>query len=176
MASSGWVWFVTDRHGKTGVLPTFGAGTLLIRSRSNVSPMAYKNGGASKQSESSSSNGVRDSSSFSNPSTAPPLGLNRSPMSPNHISPRSIHSDSLDAQPASFFSSDTYAHNLPPNILKVGEIICPLFCVSVHEHAWMSAGYGVWGKEEWLKKFWTVLDWGEVSRSFEKFVPDEQRF
>jgi Fe-Mn family superoxide dismutase len=43
----------------------------------------------------------------------------------------------------------------------------PLFCLPVYEHAWMSAGFGVWGKEEWLKEFWTVLDWGKVSKAFE---------
>lgn len=31
--SSGWVWFVADRDGNLGVLPTLGPGTLLIRSR-----------------------------------------------------------------------------------------------------------------------------------------------
>lgn len=36
----------------------------------------------------------------------------------------------------------------------------------------MAAGYGVWGKEEWLKQFWTVLDWAKVSDAYAKFVPD----
>jgi hypothetical protein len=39
MSSSGWIWFVTDTNGRTAVLPTFGAGTLLVRSRANASPM-----------------------------------------------------------------------------------------------------------------------------------------
>jgi len=30
----------------------------------------------------------------------------------------------------------------------------------------MSAGYGVWGKEEYLKRFWTVLDWMKVSHVY----------
>lgn len=34
MFTSGWVWFVTDKNGSTGVIPTFGPGTLLVRSRS----------------------------------------------------------------------------------------------------------------------------------------------
>ena len=48
---------------------------------------------------------------------------------------------------------------------SIGSTLYPLFCVSVHEHAWMSAGYGIWGKEEYLKRFWTVLDWKNVSES-----------
>ena len=32
MFSSGWIWLVTDQEGQLGVIPTFGAGTLLVRS------------------------------------------------------------------------------------------------------------------------------------------------
>lgn len=42
-----------------------------------------------------------------------------------------------------------------------GDKLTPLFCLSVHEHAWLH-DYGVWGKEEYLKNFWNVLDWGRV--------------
>ncbi|KAJ3915989.1 hypothetical protein F5877DRAFT_81312 [Lentinula edodes] len=50
-----------------------------------------------------------------------------------------------------------------------GDTLYPLFCVSVHEHAWLSAGYGVWGKERWVRGFWDVVDWGKVSRAYEYF-------
>lgn len=53
---------------------------------------------------------------------------------------------------------------------KVGTHLYPLFCLSVHEHAWLTAGYGIWGKEEYLKRFWTVLDWKKVSDLFERFA------
>lgn len=49
-----------------------------------------------------------------------------------------------------------------------GDDLTPLFCISVHEHAWMP-DYGVWGKEEYLKRFWTVLDWGKVSNLYERW-------
>lgn len=50
-----------------------------------------------------------------------------------------------------------------------GETLSPLFCVSVHEHAWIK-GYGVWGKEEYLTRFWNVLDWGKVGESHAKWL------
>jgi Fe-Mn family superoxide dismutase len=49
-----------------------------------------------------------------------------------------------------------------------GDDLTPLFCISVHEHAWMT-DYGVWGKEEYLKRFWTVLDWGKVNNLYERW-------
>lgn len=51
----------------------------------------------------------------------------------------------------------------------MGNTLYPLLCLSVHEHAWMSAGYGVWGKEEWIKEFWSVVDWEKVSKAYSHF-------
>ncbi|KAF9027026.1 hypothetical protein BDZ89DRAFT_1015918 [Hymenopellis radicata] len=44
--------------------------------------------------------------------------------------------------------------------------VWPLFCVPVHEHLWLTAGYGVWGQEKWMQKFWSVLDWEKVSARY----------
>ncbi|KAK7696581.1 hypothetical protein QCA50_001239 [Cerrena zonata] len=41
MFSSGWVWLCTDPSGNLAVLPTFGAGTLLVRSREVDHPSAW---------------------------------------------------------------------------------------------------------------------------------------
>ena len=46
---------------------------------------------------------------------------------------------------------------------SAGDDLGLLMCFSVHEHAWMSAGLGVWGREEYLKRFWSVVDWRKVS-------------
>lgn len=59
--------------------------------------------------------------------------------------------------------------------INIGDVLYPLFCVSVHEHAWMSAGYGVWGKEAWLSKFWTVLDWQKVSSAYGAVYKDPRK-
>src|SRR6266852_3576893 len=50
----------------------------------------------------------------------------------------------------------------PTSLDTLGETLYPLFCVSVHEHAWMAAGYGVWGKETYFERFWSCLDWAAV--------------
>lgn len=81
--------------------------------------------------------------------------------------------------PASIYEGEPESRSDPKTkteMLNVGEVLYPLFCISVHEHAWMAAGYGVWGKEEWLKKFWTVLDWGKVSQAYGKIYTDKTQF
>ena len=196
MASSGWVWFVTDNHGRTAVLPTFGAGTLLVRSRANVSPFYGPIIG-------------EDFSTWRSATllTAKPVPKRASAAAPapapaTHTPNRSLHTPTtndgdftdLESPPASIYDDHipTDPEDTPPRppgprppsnttttgseikftdeLVDLGEMLCPLFCISVHEHAWMSAGYGVWGKEEWLKKFWTVLDWSKVSKTYARFT------
>ena len=53
---------------------------------------------------------------------------------------------------------------------SLGRTLYPLFCVSVHEHAWMAAGYGVWGKEKYLERFWTCLDWAAVRDAYAQYA------
>jgi superoxide dismutase, Fe-Mn family len=54
----------------------------------------------------------------------------------------------------------------PTSLDTLGATLYPLFCVSVHEHAWMAGGYGVWGKEAYLERFWSCLDWAAVRDSY----------
>lgn len=58
----------------------------------------------------------------------------------------------------------------------VGDDLSPLMCLSVHEHAWMSAGLGVWGKEEYLRRFWSVVDWRKVSDVYRLWVARDAVF
>jgi len=53
---------------------------------------------------------------------------------------------------------------------SLGQTLYPLFCVSVHEHAWMAAGYGVSGKERYLERFWTSLDSVAVRDAYVTYV------
>jgi Fe-Mn family superoxide dismutase len=52
----------------------------------------------------------------------------------------------------------------------LGETLYPLFCVSVHEHAWMAGGYGVWGKDAYLERFWSCLDWSAVRDTYSSYA------
>jgi Fe-Mn family superoxide dismutase len=52
----------------------------------------------------------------------------------------------------------------------LGQTLYPLFCVSMHEHAWIAAGYGVWGKEAYLERFWSCLDWSAVRDAYASYA------
>ncbi|KIY45940.1 hypothetical protein FISHEDRAFT_48500 [Fistulina hepatica ATCC 64428] len=61
-------------------------------------------------------------------------------------------------------------------MLNASVTLFPLFCVSVHEHNWLSAGFGVWGKEAWMREFWSVLDWEKVNKQFGRVMTTGTRF
>ncbi|KAF9071030.1 Manganese/iron superoxide dismutase [Rhodocollybia butyracea] len=113
----------------------------------------------------------------------------QNPTQPSHT--RSLHSSpstfndlksrftrlpsSLDEDdPARTYEEPLVSPN-PKNVTRTevlakhgfGQTLYPLFALSVHEHAWMSAGFGVWGKEAWIKKFWSVVDWKKATEAYE---------
>ncbi|CCM04022.1 uncharacterized protein FIBRA_06179 [Fibroporia radiculosa] len=181
MFSSGWVWLVCDKRGNLAVYPTFGVGTLLVRSRSALygysSVVGELIAPSLSQMRANTPTASPDSSGASAPSS-PASGLSSSPP-PLHPPGQSRAFSTVPGQvgqeytprPAGLFSNLSHAEDtIMPKRSQIGEFIYPLFCVSVHEHAWVSAGYGVWGKEEYMKRFWSVLDWGRVGQAYEKFI------
>lgn len=184
MSTSGYVWFVTDQSGNTAVIPTYGCGTLLMRSRQQHTPVPGLVLGERFRTKMTRSNHpVAESTS----ATSPISGFSRSlpprnPSTPSqafHTTPLSLSNLSFPTTPSSLFSGSKIIDPTTPSernskidMATLGETLYPLFCISVHESAWITAGYGIWGKEEWLKHFWTVLDWDKVSKAFVKWVPD----
>ena len=45
----------------------------------------------------------------------------------------------------------------------------PLFCLSMFEHNWINAELGIWGKEEYVRRFFGVVNWKKASETFSKF-------
>lgn len=185
MISTGYVWFVTDSQGNMGVVATYGAGTLLTKSRiQGESPLDIKFSSLSSRARSDPSAPLSGSSP-----TSPASGLSHQPPPMHPSSPsRALHTSSLrqndnSVKPRTLFQPKN-ASRAPPslspgfsdhqniNFEKLGDVLFPLFCVSVHEHNWVASGYGVWGKERYLANFWTCLDWGKVSDAYQRFVPD----
>ena len=172
MSSSGWIWVAVDGRATMGVIPTFGAGTLLVRSRAkvlqSVDPVLGENYPAP-----------------ATPTTPPhqpaPSSTTPGPNTPQPSTSRGFHTSArveniYGGKAVGLYGRDTdgqaFEGEVPmADFEKIGTHLYPLFCLSVHEHAWLTAGYGIWGKEEYLKRFWTVLDWKKVSDAFNLFAP-----
>jgi superoxide dismutase, Fe-Mn family len=153
VSSQGYVWLLVNWQGHLAVYPTFGTGTLLARSGKflPVHPQFATVLGEGK----AASSKVRLQGP-AGPTSSPAAGTSRTqPPSRSPTQTRSYFAGGYQAATIKVDESST-------------ETLYPLFCISVHEHAWMSAGYGVWGKEEWTKKFWSVVDWERASQAFTK--------
>ena len=151
MITSGWIWLVTDLQKNLAIIPTYGAGTVLVRAREQRTP--------------------RTGAVIGDTGRPSPLAYSpsfRSPTSLNPIPPssRSTSNNGKPTTPGQTRSLGSYSGNL----MHVGHSINPLFCISLHEHAWMM-DYGLWGKEEYLKQFWNVLDWERVTQTYEHWNP-----
>lgn len=184
MAGSGYVWFVTDAKRNLAFVPTFASGTLLIRSSAgtvqpitapvlgehdpSTQPAQTQNHANSTPSSGTSS---ASSSLFGTSHVPPQLG-------PSSLA-RTFHTcalsrDDYKTRARSFYdptapSFSPYSPQDSHDLTALGEYIYPLFCISVHEHCWL-LDHGIWGKEKYLKEFWTVIDWNQVVKRFETFT------
>ena len=170
MFSPGWVWLGTDPVGNLAVIPTFGPGTLLVRSREVDHPIAHN--------VTNEDHSLPSSSFTPPPPTSPASGASHNfppvhPPSTRAFSTSSSAFAALNITPKSLHNTtmgDSLRGQKTNKSKDVGKKLFPLLALSVHEHAWMSAGYGIWGKEEYVKRFWSVVDWSFVSAGYLKFT------
>jgi superoxide dismutase, Fe-Mn family len=200
LSSSGFVWLVTDALGRLGVIATYGAGTLLVNERRQTfSPDSNTElGGVYVPAENPTPTPTPTPTPASTQPTSPASGLAPPSLHPSH-SPSGARALSTTAfaqgpgprngvsRPANVWSDPpSYSAYTPvgtgtgnsngvtdgssTTLDSLGQTLFPLFCVSVHEHAWMAGGYGVWGKERYLERFWTCLDWEAVRDAYVMYV------
>lgn len=167
LSGSGWIWVAVDGRATMGVIPTFGAGTLLVRSRGRVLPSSDPILGESDSPSKTYTTSPHQStpSGLNTPQSTATRGFHTSARVENMFGGKAVGLYGRDIDGEAFEGEVPTA-----DFDKVGTHLYPLFCLSVHEHAWLTAGYGIWGKEEYLKRFWTVLDWKKVSDTFELFA------
>ncbi|KAF8265576.1 hypothetical protein EI94DRAFT_1588428 [Lactarius quietus] len=172
----GFVWLVTDALGRLGVVATYGAGTLLVAERrQSLGPGGAELGGIYEPATRTPQDQPPSPPSWSSPS-----GHAKAPAQARALStsarvsvqrPANVWSD--QQHPASNAGAATEMYAAPeaqPALDSLGRTLYPLFCVSVHEHAWMAAGYGVWGMETYLERFWTYLDWAAVRNAYARYA------
>jgi len=176
MSASGWVWLVSDQTGHLGIVPTYGAGTLLIRARQQRIPPIrgelpeYASPYASSSSTMNPSHPPSQLAQGPETTSLPTSGTvyrPPPPLAPKEQQARSMSSPNLfspstgKGRPSYLFTTNSFLHDDTR-----GVVLNPLLCISVNEHAWLSSGYGIWGKKEYLRRFWSAVDWEQVTKNF----------
>jgi Fe-Mn family superoxide dismutase len=156
MSGSGYVWLAQDKDKNLGIVPTYGAGTLLVQNR------IQRDGARMEWTQ----------ASISEKGTTSPASSSPSPLSPSARLQQS-GSRAMSTSAATQFSSPNSLPRGPSSrnlegAESRGEELYPLLCVSVHERDWLP-DYGMWGKEEYLMRFWECVDWARVFRLWETY-------
>ncbi|GJJ07388.1 hypothetical protein Clacol_001590 [Clathrus columnatus] len=165
MINSGWVWLVVDEGMNLEVVATFGSGTLLVRSRGHMQSGTLPVIGESIHSRYDGGNSTR----------APRIRRENVSPTPSRFTYEHIY-DNVGLTPTDQAVAATQGLAPSGNPFEdIGDVLTPLLCISVQEHAWVGTGYGVWGKEEYLKRFWSVVNWRTVSETISRIPRYEFR-
>jgi Fe-Mn family superoxide dismutase len=140
MSGSGYVWLVVDKNMDMGIIPTYGAGTILIQNRMQR-------------------DGARDE--WMKPSYNEPTSPS-SPTSPTGSLTSSRRMSTSAKVMAPYKSSSV------EGIERRGEELYPLLCISVHERDWLF-NHGCLGKELYLSVFWHCVDWDRVRQLYNEY-------
>ncbi|EOR04849.1 hypothetical protein E3P92_00164 [Wallemia ichthyophaga] len=147
LTGSGYVWLVSDSSRTLGIVTTYGAGTVLVRSRQQRG--LWSNFSLDKAGMSSNSTLEKSGKPLSSPSHT------------THASP-AAHAPSQSRE-YSTLNQETRA------LAETGDVLTPLLCLSVSERCYMN-DFGVWGREEYIKEFWKVVDWAKVEEAYSKLI------
>ncbi|GAA5889743.1 hypothetical protein JCM16303_005364 [Sporobolomyces ruberrimus] len=167
-----YIWLVTDPNGNLGVVGTYAGGTILVNERKQMGSGPYSSGDLKVLGETIEQPVPTETTTTSEPSSSSIPSSTQSSESKwqTHQSSRSTSSNLLSSatpSPSSVFSSTITSHNNPSQ--AIGRSLHPLLCVSTHEHCYLE-DYGVWGREEYVKQWWTKVDWKKVEESFDQFT------
>ncbi|KAH9032139.1 hypothetical protein EDB85DRAFT_2089321 [Lactarius pseudohatsudake] len=172
--AGGFVWLVTDALGRLGVVATYGAGTLLVAERRQSLASDGTELGGVYQPATPPPPPPPSSGRTQNAAPAQARALSTSARASGSVRPTNVWSDRplapSDAEAVAGSDGMYGAAEAPAALDALGKTLYPLFCVSVHEHAWMAAGYGVWGMETYLERFWTCLDWAAVREAYARYA------
>ncbi|GAA5845560.1 hypothetical protein JCM9279_003076 [Rhodotorula babjevae] len=176
-ASGAYVWLVTDPSGNLGVVGTYAGGTVLVKERHQMGHGAYAGRDLrilGERVEVEGSNGDEAAPATASAGEAKPEQQQQSAWEAvSSPAARKGASSSSAAtllsegalSPSSILSAGLSAHHGA----RVGQSLHPLACISVHPHCYLG-DYGLWGRDEYVRKWWTAVDWKKVEDAFDAFT------
>ncbi|KAK4049488.1 hypothetical protein OIO90_005439 [Microbotryomycetes sp. JL221] len=150
-SSGAYVWLVTNVEGRLGVVGTYAGGTPLVAHRRQTGGTSSVLGEPIRENDSDSHR------------TSPKQGWNTITSEQKQPTPsqKPTMADTLSFVRKSVnATSDSRLH--------------PLACISLHPHCYMQ-DYGVWGREEYVKNWWSAVDWRKVEQTYEALKTQTQR-
>ncbi|BGP16422.1 hypothetical protein JCM10213_004022 [Rhodosporidiobolus nylandii] len=170
-SSGAYVWLVTDPHGNLGVVGTYAGGTVLVKERSQMGPGAYGGrelrvlGEQVEVAEGAAAAAASAASEVAPEAAAPAWQTVQSQRGAKGATAASLLSEGSYSA-SSVLNGQIAAHS---GIAHVGKQLHPLVCVSTHPHCYLG-DYGLWGRDEYVKRWWGAVDWKKVEEAYEGFT------
>ncbi|PWN41344.1 manganese and iron superoxide dismutase [Ceraceosorus guamensis] len=161
MSGSGYVWLVRDAYRNLGIVPTYGAGTVMVQNR--IQRGAHVEGSTPPSVPQGEEQPAGPSSNLDSRIGATSVDSGASGSSSSTSS--ALSNSRLGSYGT---NSSWYAAGGTTRVQRTGEELYPLFCISIHEHTWLP-DYGMEGKDEYLARFWEVLDWERVGQLYDAY-------
>ncbi|GAA5970923.1 hypothetical protein JCM3765_007852 [Sporobolomyces pararoseus] len=173
-ASGGaYIWLVTDPNGNLGVVGTYAGGTVLVNERKQMGAGVYSSqdlkvlGEKIEAPPAAAAEGEKEQTSTESAETPASKWQTTSSSRSSSSSSSSTLLSSATPTPSSIYQTTISSHNDPRS--AVGRSLHPLLCISTHQHCYLE-DYGVWGRDEYVKNWWTRVDWKKVEDSFDAFT------
>ncbi|KAL8279208.1 hypothetical protein RQP46_008464 [Phenoliferia psychrophenolica] len=176
-SSGAYVWLATDQSGNVGVLGTYAGGTLLVHQRKQMgdllhpaaakvlgeklTPKEISGNAAAAAPAPTSTDGTTDAVADA-PATPAAGGWTVDPTARKPKGKPAASSDSVAGHLLPMFTASASEKD-------IGRSILPLACISLHPHCYL-ADYGVWGREEYVRRWFGAVDWQKVEASYDRFV------
>lgn len=175
---------MTDRTGGLGVVGTYAGGSLLIRERVQVGlprrslvlgeiemgsvDAASTPVESAVETTSESKEAVAEEKVAQIPSRP---ARKRTMFNAEPLESLSLRSFSTSARSSVDLISDLLEMKEMKSFGKfeAGRGLRPLLCLSVHPHCYIN-DYGVWGREEYVRRWWQHVDWRAVEDSYAEIV------
>ncbi|GAA5983548.1 hypothetical protein JCM10908_000329 [Rhodotorula pacifica] len=177
-SSGAYVWLVTDPSGNLGVVGTYAGGTVLVKERAQTGFGSYAGkdlrvlgeqvevvDAAEQSSEKGDSSAAAAAAAPAAAASAWQTVTSARPQSSQQQQQNGgldVSSSAQEIMSASRPSSGALA-------ASVGASLHPLACISVHQHCYLE-DYGLWGRDEYVRKWWNAVDWTKVEQAYDAFT------
>lgn len=154
-SSGAYVWLVTDISGNLGLVGTYAGGTVLVYQRIQMGNVPSMGAILGEKIAIKTSLAV-DEKDVDGKKKKIVGGASKFATIP--AGSRSDSTLDLFNRGSGYATGQANADSRKP--------IHPLMCLSLHPHCYLG-DYGVWGRQEYVERWWNAIDWTKVSASYE---------
>lgn len=167
-SSGAYVWLVMDQDKNLGVVGTYAGGTVLVKERMQTVGDYSSTTRILGEVLEPLPEATEESAKVSPWTSVPPPSSKKSKSKGYSSSAGAVGPDNL----AGTMLRDTPAG--AGSRFRAGEQVYPLACLSVHPHCYLE-DYGVWGRDEYVQKWWSHVDWRKVEETFKSYASLDKR-